>query len=130
MEAYFDNKNNVVNTCIRSSVDKSELYKVKTTFSFRGRQRTIMQDANPSPGGPVTVGAIHWDEGLLEVLGVKKKLSDVKRHEGSFLRKHALYPCKRIIILICSLELESGNGLLNGMNTESNTRTTTGRSAF
>ncbi|KAF9017479.1 hypothetical protein BDZ89DRAFT_1213777 [Hymenopellis radicata] len=60
---------------VRSSVDESVLYQLKTTFSFRGRRLTILQDANPSPGGPVTVGAIHWDDRIVEILGQKKKLS-------------------------------------------------------
>ncbi|KAF9018150.1 hypothetical protein BDZ89DRAFT_1044687 [Hymenopellis radicata] len=91
MEAFFDNKNNVLNAQIRSSVDESVLYKLKTTFSFRGRRLTILQDANPSPGGPVTVGAIHWDDRIVEILGQKKKLSDIKRHEGKYFRRVRLW---------------------------------------
>ncbi|KAG7446824.1 uncharacterized protein BT62DRAFT_967583 [Guyanagaster necrorhizus] len=87
MEAFFDNKNNVVNARIRSSVDESVLYTLKTTFNFRGRHVTILQDANPGPGGVVTVGAIHWQDRIIEVLGHKKKFSDVKRHAGKPFRK-------------------------------------------
>ncbi|PBK70904.1 hypothetical protein ARMSODRAFT_911566 [Armillaria solidipes] len=87
MEAFFDNKNNVVNARIRSSVDESVLYTLKTTFNFRGRHLTILQDANPGPGGVVTVGAIHWQDRIMEVLGHKKKFSDIKRHAGKPFRK-------------------------------------------
>ncbi len=62
---------------VRSSVNESVLYKLKTTFSFCGRHLTILQDANPSRGGPVTVGAIHWDDRIVEILGQKKKLSQL-----------------------------------------------------
>ncbi len=95
MEAFFDNKNNVLNAQIRSSVDESVLYKLKTTFSFRGRRLTIIQDANPSPGGPVTVGAIHWDDRIIEILGQKKKMSEIKRHEGKYF-KRCVSLCPRV----------------------------------
>ncbi|KAF8907535.1 hypothetical protein CPB85DRAFT_1311571, partial [Mucidula mucida] len=74
-----------------SSVDESVLYKLKTTFSFRGRRLTIIQDANPSPGGPVTVGAIHWDDRIIEILGQKKKMSEIKRHEGKYFKRVRLW---------------------------------------
>ncbi|KIY70822.1 hypothetical protein CYLTODRAFT_419350 [Cylindrobasidium torrendii FP15055 ss-10] len=89
MEAYFDNKNNVLNANICSTLDSSILYTIKTTFGFLGRKQTILQDANPISGGGTvsTVGSINWEEGTIALGTLKKKFSEVKKHEGSFLKK-------------------------------------------
>lgn len=87
MEAYFDNKMNVLNACIRISRDNSAIYSITTTFGLRGRKITVLRDENPSIGGPAVVGIIHWKEGAVEIFGQKKKITNVKRTEGSFLKK-------------------------------------------
>lgn len=87
MEAYFDNKTNVLNARIRISRDNSAIYSITTTFGLRGRKITVLQDENPSVGGPTVVGIIHWKEGAVEIFGQRKKITDIKRTEGGFLKK-------------------------------------------
>ncbi|KAJ8490095.1 hypothetical protein ONZ45_g13340 [Pleurotus djamor] len=84
MDAYFDNKTNILNAHIRTTYDDSILYKVKSTTSFRGPRITVLEDANPVPGytGSNIVGAIHWKDKLLEVHGHRRPLADIKRREG------------------------------------------------
>jgi hypothetical protein len=102
MEAYFDNKANVLTASIRTSHDQSEMYRLKSTFGFMGRRITVMREVPPADvvaeaklkaqkkkdplakePEPKVVGAIHWQEKLIEVHGVKKKWKELKRTEGS-----------------------------------------------
>ncbi|KAF7416368.1 hypothetical protein PC9H_002633 [Pleurotus ostreatus] len=87
MEAYFDNKNNVLNAHIRTSYDDSVLYTVKSTSGFRGPRITILEDANPvlGQGSNRIVGAIHWKEKVFEVNGHRKPLAEIKRREGRIM---------------------------------------------
>jgi hypothetical protein len=87
MEAYFDDKTNVLNACIRISHDNSAAYSIKTTFGLRGRKITVLRDENPTMGSPSVVGIIHWKEGAFEISGHKKKVAEIKRTEGGFLKK-------------------------------------------
>jgi hypothetical protein len=100
MDATFSNKTNVLNATILSPLydPPSPLYRVETKFGFRNKSRTLLRDCNavmPRTRASTTakekqdpvVGAIHWNENILEVNGVKKKLSDVKRWEGKLLNK-------------------------------------------
>ncbi|KAF5314799.1 hypothetical protein D9758_019010 [Tetrapyrgos nigripes] len=116
MEVTFSNNANVIDAFLHTMHDKEPIYKVDSTFGILGRKHTFLRDVNPisSPesklyathnshprkdtrknGGqgsagvkkdPVTVGAIHWKERMIEVQGVKKKLDEVKRKKG-FLNK-------------------------------------------
>ena len=90
MEATFDNGTNVLNTYIVSSLD-TQLYSVETTFGFRGKQITLLRDANPalSAAQKPVVGAIHWNSKTLEVNGEKKKFADVKRWQGNLFNRCA-----------------------------------------
>ncbi|KAF9464004.1 hypothetical protein BDZ94DRAFT_532250 [Collybia nuda] len=87
MEAYFDNKNNVLNARIRISRDDSVVYSISTTFGLRGRKITVLRDDNPTIGGPAIVGIFHWKEGAFEIHGQKKMIKDMRRIEGGFLKK-------------------------------------------
>ena len=93
MEAVFDNKNNVVNAQIRAVHDNSIIYSIQSTFSWSGRKLTVLRDANPGPEfqarreNPI-VGAIHWQEKIIEVQGHKKKFGEVKRREGRFFNRY------------------------------------------
>ncbi|KAJ7064896.1 hypothetical protein C8F01DRAFT_779538 [Mycena amicta] len=87
MEAAFDNKSNVLNAHIRAVHDNSILYTVRTTFGYRGRKDTILCDANPVPGASATVGAIHWQDKTLEIMGHRKPYSELKRQAGRFFNR-------------------------------------------
>jgi len=89
MEAYFDNKGNILNARIRIPRDDSAIYTLKTTFGLRGRRVTVLQDENPplSPGKPACVGMILWREKVLEVFGERKAVRDVRRMVGGFFKK-------------------------------------------
>jgi hypothetical protein len=89
MEALFDNKNNVLNANLISVHSDAMLYTIQSTFGFRGRKITVIRDANPPPGQSQTLsaGAILWGEKMIEVGGVRKKISDIKRREGGVFNK-------------------------------------------
>ncbi|KAG6863847.1 hypothetical protein C0991_002705, partial [Blastosporella zonata] len=87
MEAYFDNKGNILNACVRSTRDKSVLYTLKTTFGLRGRKVTVLLDENPPPGRSAHVASLYWKDKLFEILGQRKYVSDIRRKEGRFLSK-------------------------------------------
>ena len=87
MEAFFDNKSNILNTQIRAAYDDSVLYSVKSTSGFRGRKITVLQDANPVWASSPIVGAIYWREKTIEVYGHKKRIAEVKRHRGRFFAR-------------------------------------------
>ncbi|GLB38100.1 putative tyrosinase central domain-containing protein [Lyophyllum shimeji] len=93
MEAYFDNKGNILNARIRVARDHSAIYTLKTSFGgLRGRKVTVLQDENPgpplSPGKPACVGCIWWREKAVEVLGQRKAVREVRRTEGWFKKTH------------------------------------------
>ncbi|KAK6988194.1 hypothetical protein R3P38DRAFT_3445070 [Favolaschia claudopus] len=75
MEAFFDNKTNILNARICAKLDGSEMYTVETKFDFHGRIQTILRDRNPvlSGSSSVGVGAINWKEKIFEVKGQKSK---------------------------------------------------------
>jgi hypothetical protein len=98
MEAFFDNKANILNAQIRTLYDNSAIYSVKSIFGFRGRKVTFLQDANPTWGSPVTVGAIHWREKTMEVYGHKKPCTEVKKHDGNFFARW---------VQVCSIPFQS-----------------------
>jgi len=87
MDAFFDNNANVLNARIRISRDNSAIYSLKTTFGLRGRKITVLRDENPALGAPDIAGHIYWKEKVFEVCGVQKKLSEIRRVEGGFLKK-------------------------------------------
>ncbi|KAG5336973.1 hypothetical protein J132_04066 [Termitomyces sp. J132] len=87
METYFDNKGNILNSCIRSTRDKSALYTLKTTFGLRGRKLTVLLDENPAPGRSSHVASLNWKDKSFEILGQRKTLSEVRRTQGGFFKK-------------------------------------------
>ncbi|KAJ7211370.1 hypothetical protein GGX14DRAFT_450105 [Mycena pura] len=87
MEATFDNKTNVLNARIRAMHDNSVLYTLRTNHGYRGRKVTLLCDTNPAPGTAATVGAIHWQENTLEVMGHRKPCAELKRHSGRFFNR-------------------------------------------
>jgi hypothetical protein len=87
MEAFFDNKTNILNAHIRAAHDKSILYILKSDTSLLGRKVTTVEDANPLIGNSAIVGLIHWQEKIFEVLGEKKKYSEIKRQEGRIFKR-------------------------------------------
>lgn len=84
MEASFDNKTNLLNANIRSSVDNSIIYTISTSHNLWGRTITILKDANPLLGDSPIVGAIYWRERLFEVHGHRKSISDIKTRPPGF----------------------------------------------
>ncbi|KAG6828511.1 hypothetical protein H0H92_007728 [Tricholoma furcatifolium] len=87
MEAYFDNKGNILNACIRSTRDKSVLYTLKTTFGLRGRKVTVFLDENPPLGRSAHVASLYWNEKVFDIQGQRKHVSDIRRTEGKIFRK-------------------------------------------
>ncbi|RDB20597.1 hypothetical protein Hypma_012177 [Hypsizygus marmoreus] len=88
MEAFFDNKGNVLDARIRISRDNSAIYTVKTTFGLRGRKITVLQDENPPMGKPAAIGHILWKEKVFEIHGQRKPIADIRRTESvGFLKK-------------------------------------------
>ncbi|KAJ7088033.1 hypothetical protein B0H15DRAFT_886050 [Mycena belliarum] len=86
MDAFFDNKTNLVSARICAALDDAPLYTVATAHAtFRGRVRTVLRDANPLPGAPrdAIVGAINWAERSVEVRGVRRACKDVRRSESN-----------------------------------------------
>ncbi|KAL0955463.1 hypothetical protein HGRIS_001704 [Hohenbuehelia grisea] len=105
MQAIFDNKTNILNANLRATYDGHAIYTVRSSSGFRGRNITILEDANPldndQPYDRVVsrrktrathiVGAIHWKERILEVHGHRKPLADIKRREGGMFSKTRLW---------------------------------------
>ncbi|KAG6915525.1 hypothetical protein DXG01_011022 [Tephrocybe rancida] len=90
MDVYFDNKGNILNACIRNKWDKSVLYTLKTTFGLRGRKVTVFIDENPAPGRSAHVASLYWKDKTFEIFGQRKKLGDVRRTEGRFMKRTSL----------------------------------------
>ncbi|KAK7051215.1 hypothetical protein VNI00_004715 [Paramarasmius palmivorus] len=93
MEVIFDNKSNVLNAKLHTTLDDAVIYTLETTYGFRGRRLTVLKDTNPLPGrrqsvaGPATgvnVGSINWREKIMEVNGVRKKIADLKKRKGGY----------------------------------------------
>ncbi|KAF7312472.1 hypothetical protein MIND_00260800 [Mycena indigotica] len=91
MEAYFDNKTNIVNARVCAVLDQAVMYTVETKFEFKGRFRTILRDENPVPGANAVVGAINWRDKSIEVLGHRQKLEEVRRKTGSLFNKQKFW---------------------------------------
>ena len=87
MDAFFDNRSNVLNAHIRMAHDNSVIYSLKTSFGLSGRKSTILRDENPAFGGPCIVAIIHWKEKAFEISGIKKRVSEVQRTEGGLFKK-------------------------------------------
>ncbi|KAJ7120694.1 hypothetical protein C8R43DRAFT_79148 [Mycena crocata] len=91
MEAFFDNKTNVVNARICAVLDEAVMYSVETKFEFQGRVRTILRDENPIPGPGASrsavVGAINWKDKSFEVYGHKHKVDELRRTAGTLFNK-------------------------------------------
>jgi hypothetical protein len=87
MDAYFDNNSNILNANIRVAHDNSVIYSLRTSFGLSGRKSTVLRDENPAFGRPCVVAVIHWKEKMFEVFGVKKRVSNVQRKEGSLFKK-------------------------------------------
>ncbi|KAG7091594.1 hypothetical protein E1B28_010615 [Marasmius oreades] len=86
MEVTFDNRGNVLNAKLHTTVDDTVIYTLETTYGFRGRRTTVLKDCNPAPGRSATVGTINWREKIIEVNGMKKKVGDVKKRKGNYFR--------------------------------------------
>ncbi|KAF5372688.1 hypothetical protein D9615_009875 [Tricholomella constricta] len=86
MEAYFDNKGNILNACIRITRDQSTIYTLTTNFGLRGRKITILRDENPPLGRSGYVGHILWKEKAVEISGQRKSIAEIRRTEGGLLK--------------------------------------------
>jgi len=87
MEAYFDNKGNILNASMRINRDHSAIYTLRTNFGLRGRKVTILKDDNPPFNGPSNVGAIFWADKAFEIHGQRKPIAEILRKEGRFFKK-------------------------------------------
>ncbi|KAK7052748.1 hypothetical protein R3P38DRAFT_2502203 [Favolaschia claudopus] len=89
MEAFFDNKTNIINAHICAVRDDAVMYTLETKFEFGGRVRTVLRDENPLPGSSsAVVGAINWKDKTIEANGHKRKCEDLRRTTGFlFTRK-------------------------------------------
>ncbi|KAJ7245327.1 hypothetical protein C8J57DRAFT_1355986 [Mycena rebaudengoi] len=105
MEAFFDNKINILNARICAALDESVMYTVETEFQFAGRARTLLRDENPlaaaanlpfashgggsagEAGGGAVVGGINWRQKFFEVHGHRRNIADLKRSEGTLFNK-------------------------------------------
>ena len=90
MEAYFDNKGNILNARICIRRDQSAIYTLKTNFGLRGRKVTMLWDENPPLGKSALVALILWKEKAFEIFGQRKAISEIRRTEGGFLKKYVL----------------------------------------
>jgi len=86
MEAYFDNKGNILNAHICIPRDDSPLYTIETTFDLMGRKVTVLRDENPV-FEPAIVGRIYWKQKLFEVRGSIRPISTIRRTEGRLFKK-------------------------------------------
>ncbi|ESK83491.1 hypothetical protein Moror_4876 [Moniliophthora roreri MCA 2997] len=85
MEFVFDNKYNVLDAKLHTTLDDAVVYTLETNCGFRGRRFTLLRDTNPLPGrrqstaGSATTGAtvdaINRREKTMEVSGVRKKIA-------------------------------------------------------
>ncbi|TFK59849.1 hypothetical protein BDN72DRAFT_864823 [Pluteus cervinus] len=82
MEAYLDNKTNVLNAQIRTSHDDMPIYSIITTSGLRGRRMTVLKDLNPLPGDSVVVGVIHWQAKTFEIRGIRHPIKEMKRKKA------------------------------------------------
>ncbi|KAF7368368.1 hypothetical protein MVEN_00158500 [Mycena venus] len=90
MEAFFDNKTNIINARICAVLDDAVMYSLQTKFEFQGRVRTVLRDENPLLGTnspSAIVGAINWKEKTFEVLGQKRKYDELRRTAGTLFNK-------------------------------------------
>ncbi|KAJ7144437.1 hypothetical protein C8R44DRAFT_548935, partial [Mycena epipterygia] len=87
MEAFFDNKTNIINARVCAVLDGAPMYSLETRFAFQGRVRTVLRDENPLPRAAATVGAINWRERSFEIGGRKKKYEEIRRTEGVLFKK-------------------------------------------
>ncbi|GLB45424.1 hypothetical protein LshimejAT787_3700080 [Lyophyllum shimeji] len=84
MEAYFDNKGNILNVRIRIARDHSTIYTLKMTFGgLRGRKVTILQDENPGPreARRKVVREVRWTEGWFKKTHYWRLSEDQKEYE-------------------------------------------------
>ncbi|KAJ7223337.1 hypothetical protein GGX14DRAFT_657946 [Mycena pura] len=93
MEAFFDNKTNIINARICAVLDEAVMYTAETKFEFQGRVRTILLDENPLPGtgaagAPAVVGAINWKDKSFEVHGHRRKCAELRRTTGNLFTKY------------------------------------------
>ncbi|KAJ7067097.1 hypothetical protein C8F01DRAFT_1247498 [Mycena amicta] len=91
MEAFFDNKTNIVNARICAVLDQAVMYTVETKFEFQGRLRTVLRDENPIPGANAIVGAINWRDKSFEVAAQRRKLDEVRRTTGNLFNKQKFW---------------------------------------
>ncbi|KAF7316710.1 hypothetical protein HMN09_00404100 [Mycena chlorophos] len=92
MEAFFDNKTNLVNARICAGLDKAIMYTVETKFEFQGRFRTVLRDENPvGENSNMVVGVINWRDKSMEVGGKRRKLDEVRRTKGSLFNKQRFW---------------------------------------
>ncbi|KAJ6534197.1 hypothetical protein B0H19DRAFT_440437 [Mycena capillaripes] len=95
MEAFFDNKTNIINARICAVLDEAVMYSLQTKFEFQGRVRTVLRDENPLLPGTGTasaiVGGINWKEKTFEVHGQKRKYDELRRSAGSLFNKTRLW---------------------------------------
>ncbi|KAJ7511993.1 hypothetical protein B0H11DRAFT_1953794 [Mycena galericulata] len=89
MEAFFDNKTNIINARICAVLDEAVMYSLETQFAFQGRVRTVLRDENAvgSPSSRPIVGAINWKDKSFDVHGHKRPCEELKRTEGTLFNK-------------------------------------------
>ncbi|KAG5641312.1 hypothetical protein DXG03_005545 [Asterophora parasitica] len=87
MEAYFDNRGNILTASLRITRDDSAIYTLHTTFGLRGRKLTVLKDENPPLGrAGSSVGCILWNEKVIEIGGTRKSVKDIRRVEGGLFK--------------------------------------------
>ncbi|KAJ7779742.1 hypothetical protein B0H16DRAFT_724797 [Mycena metata] len=89
MEAFFDNKTNIISARICAALDQAVIYSVESKLEFQGRVRTVLRDENPLPGETSSkiVGAINWKDKSFEVHGVRRKYDELRRKTGTLFNK-------------------------------------------
>ncbi|KAJ7775974.1 hypothetical protein DFH07DRAFT_798933 [Mycena maculata] len=89
MEAFFDNKTNIINARICAVLDSAVMYSLETKFDFQGRVRTVLRDENAvgSPSRSAAVAVINWKDKTFEIHGHKRPWQELKRTVGTLFNK-------------------------------------------
>ncbi|KAJ7617137.1 hypothetical protein FB45DRAFT_933501 [Roridomyces roridus] len=95
MEAFFDNKTNIISARICAVLDEAVMYSLQTQFSgaFQDRVRTVVRDENAvgAAGTRPIVAAINWKDKTFEINGQKRPCSELKRSVGPLFNKRKFW---------------------------------------
>ena len=90
MEVIFDNKSNVFNARLQSSVPSAHghqagqhVFSLETTSGMMGRKVTTLKNER---NNSLAVGFINWREKWFEVEGLRRSVDEVRRTEGLLKR--------------------------------------------